>query len=70
VEIPYKELQQNTLENLIEEFVSREGTDYGVQVYSMQDKVRHVMRQLEQGSAYIDYDAETSSCNIVKRHKV
>ncbi len=67
MEIPYKELQQNTLENLIEEFVSREGTDYGVQVYSMQDKVRHVMRQLEQGSAYIDYDAETSSCNIVKR---
>jgi uncharacterized protein YheU (UPF0270 family) len=67
VEIPYKELEQDTLNNLIEEFVSREGTDYGLRVYSLKDKVKHVMRQLEQGTVYIDYDAETSSCNIVKR---
>ena len=67
MEISYKELKQGTLNNLIEEFVSREGTDYGLQIYSMKDKVRHVMKQLEQGVAYIDYDAESSTCNIVKR---
>ena len=68
MEIPYKELTQDTLNNLIEEFVSREGTDYGVQIYSLKDKVSHVMRQLEQGTAYIDYDAESESCNIVVRN--
>ena len=68
MEIPFKELDKATLNNLIEEFVSREGTDYGFQDYSLQDKVKHVMKQLEKGMAFIDYDAESSTCNIVKRN--
>ncbi len=67
MEIPYKELDKDTLMNLIEEFVSREGTDYGSHVYSLQEKVNHVLKQLEQGIAFIGYDADSSTCNIVKR---
>jgi len=67
VEIPFKELDKATLNNLIEEFVSREGTDYGFQDYSLQDKVKHVMKQLEKGMAFIDYEAKSSNCKIVKR---
>ncbi|MBN4059824.1 MAG: hypothetical protein COA71_13315 [SAR86 cluster bacterium] len=66
MKIPYKDLEEGTLNSLIEEFVSREGTDYGSQLYNLQDKVKHVMLQLEKGTVYIDYDAESSSCNIVK----
>lgn len=69
MEIPYKELEEATLNNLIEEFVSREGTDYGSQTYNLEDKVKHVMKQLNKGLVYINYDAETSSCNIVKREQ-
>ena len=69
MEIPYKEIQQDTLNNLIEEFVSREGTDYGSRVYDLEDKVKHVMRQLEKGLVFIEYDAESSSCNIIKRQQ-
>ncbi len=67
MEIPFKELDKNTLQNLVQEFVSREGTDYGLHIYDLQDKVNHVMRQLEKGSVFIEYDAQSSSCNIVKR---
>tara|TARA_R110000772_G_scaffold31392_5_gene77545 strand:+ start:997 stop:1209 length:213 start_codon:yes stop_codon:yes gene_type:complete len=67
MEIPYQELQADTLRSLIEEFVSREGTDYGVQIYDLNTKVLHVMKQLEQGKAFIDYDAESYSCNLILR---
>ncbi len=67
MEIPFKDLEEDTLNSLIEEFVSREGTDYGLHIYNLKDKVKHVMRQLEKGIVYIDYDAESSSCNVVKR---
>jgi len=70
VEVPFKDLEEDTLNNLIEEFVSREGADYGSQNYNLDDKVKHVMRQLEKGTVYIDYDAESSSCNIVKREQL
>ena len=65
MEIPYTELSPDTLRSLIEEFVSREGTDYGQSAYTIDDKVRHVMRQLENKRAYINYDADSASCNIV-----
>ena len=68
MEIPFKELDTITLNNLIEEFVSREGTDYGYHDYSLEDKVKHVMMQLEKDRVFIDYDAESSTCNIVKRN--
>ncbi|MDG2091034.1 MAG: YheU family protein [Gammaproteobacteria bacterium] len=67
MEIPYTDLEKTTLNGLIEEFVSREGTDYGSHIYSLEDKVSHVMKQLGKGVVFIDYDAESSSCNIVKR---
>lgn len=69
MEIPYKELQAETLRSLIEEFVSREGTDYGVQIFDLDTKVSHVMKQLDRGKAFIDYDAESCSCNLILRDK-
>ena len=69
MKIPYKELEQDTLNSLIEEFVSREGTDYGLQVYNLEDKVKHVIRQLEKELVFIEYDAESGGCNIIQREQ-
>lgn len=69
MEIPFQDLQTDTLRALIEEFVNREGTDYGSQVYDLETKVMQVIRQLEQGKAYIAYDAESNSCNVVRRDR-
>ena len=64
MEIPYQSLDELTLKNLVEEFVSREGTDYGLEEYSLEDKVAQVIRQLEAKQARIVYDAESKTCNI------
>ena len=62
--IPHTALAEDTLRNLVEEFVTREGTDYGDRLYTLEDKVRQVMRQLEEGSAVILYDSRTETCHI------
>jgi uncharacterized protein len=70
MEIPANALATATLRNLVEEFVTREGTDYGSHDYSLQDKVRHVLRQLERGSAVIVYDAKSETCHIETRERL
>ncbi|OCG22280.1 MULTISPECIES: YheU family protein [unclassified Gilliamella] len=51
--IPWQNLDPQTLNNLIEYFVLREGTDYGLQEKSLQEKVDDVKLQLANGSATI-----------------
>jgi uncharacterized protein len=52
---------------VIESFVLREGTDYGEREYSLEEKVGHVLRQLERGEAGIVFDPNTESVQIVRR---
>ncbi len=65
MEIPYQQLSQDALYGLIEEYVTREGTDYGHGDYSLADKVAAVQRQLERGEAIIHYDSYMQNCNII-----
>jgi uncharacterized protein YheU (UPF0270 family) len=62
--IPYQELSVDALQALIEEFVTRSGTDYGNSEASLTEKVEQVQRQLQKGEAVIVYDAAMESCNI------
>lgn len=70
MEIPHTALDPDTLRNLVEEFVTREGTDYGSQEYSLHDKVRHVLRQLEQGNVVIVFDSNSETCHIETRERL
>jgi uncharacterized protein len=70
VQIPHTALSPEALQNLLEEFVTREGTDYGPYAYSLEDKVRHVRRQVEAGKAVILYDPRTATCHIEVRERV
>jgi uncharacterized protein YheU (UPF0270 family) len=65
VQIPLDMLEPDTLRNVIETFITREGTDYGTREYSLDEKVAQVMRQLVKGEAHLVYDEESESCNIV-----
>jgi uncharacterized protein YheU (UPF0270 family) len=64
-EVPYDELSPDALQALIESFVLREGTDYGVREFSLEEKVAHVMQQLRRAEAHIVFDPETQSVSIV-----
>ena len=45
MEIPYSQLSDKALRAIIEEFVSREGSEYGPIEHSFEDKVDHVIKQ-------------------------
>lgn len=63
--IPIHTLSPETLRNVVESFVTREGTDYGDQERTLGSKIDQVLRQLETGTATLVYDEESDSCNIV-----
>ena len=65
VPVDYRDLSPEALRGLMEEFVSREGTDYGLRERSFEAKVRDVERQLESGEARIVYDLFEERANIV-----
>lgn len=65
IELAPDQLSPEALQGLIEEFVSREGTDYGHADRSLESKVAAVHRQLENGEARIVFDLESETASIV-----
>ncbi len=68
--IPHEKLSPGALRGLIEEFVSRDGTDSGYLKASLEDRVMKVMRQLAAGRAVIVYDPAGKTANIVPKEDV
>lgn len=62
--IPFDRLSPEALKGVIEEFISREGTDYGAIETSPETKFRQVKHKLETGSAVLIFDDETETTNI------
>ena len=67
VQIPIERLSADALDGLIEEFVTRDGTDYGAQERTLEQKKSAIVRQLERGDLVIVFDADSESCNIVSK---
>ena len=67
LEIPWRELSSDALTGVIEEFVTREGTEYGSRDVDLATKVAQVRRQLERGEVLVFFDTEASSCQLVHR---
>jgi uncharacterized protein len=65
LEIPFDQINPNTLQNMIREFVTREWADLGDSDCTLQDKVTQVLRQLEAHGAKVVYDVTTETWNIV-----
>ena len=63
--IPYEKLSADVLNGIIQEFVLREGTEYGAHEVTLEEKVSQVKRQLERGEVCIIFDERDESCNIV-----
>ena len=57
-------LSPDALRGVIEEFISRDGTDYGEIEASPEIKFRQVKCKLETGAAVLIFDDETETTNI------
>jgi uncharacterized protein len=62
--IPINELSPEALKGVIEEFISRDGTDYGEIEVPRETKFRQVKYKLENGLAVLIFDDETETTNI------
>ena len=66
--IPWQDLAPITLDNLIESFVLREGTDYGEHERSLEQKVNDVKRQLKSGDVVLVWSELHETVNIMPRN--
>ena len=69
VDVDYKLLSVEALRGLVEEFITREGTEYGHREYSLDNKVRQVERQLASGEVKIVFDSVEERANLVPTKK-
>jgi uncharacterized protein YheU (UPF0270 family) len=61
MQIPHTKLSPATLRAIVQEFVTRDGTDYS----SIERRIESVMRQLEAGRVVLHFDDQTETCNVV-----
>lgn len=59
--IPPAKLSPETLRAVVQEFVTRDGTDYS----SVERRIESVLRQLRAGRVALHFDDRTKTCNIV-----
>jgi len=63
--VPWDQLSPSALQSVMEEYVTREGTEYGEKDVALTDKVRDVRRQLERGEVVVVFDLASQSANLV-----
>ncbi|HEY6132125.1 MAG TPA: YheU family protein [Halioglobus sp.] len=65
VAVPTQRLQAAVLQSLLEEFATRDGTDYGERELTLEDKIQRLQRQLGNGELKILYDLDSEQWDLV-----
>ena len=58
--IPHQQLSPMALRAVVEEFVTRDGTDHS----PVEHRIELMLRQLDVGDVELHFDSETETCNI------
>jgi uncharacterized protein len=66
LEIPFERLSADALLGVIEEYVTREGTEYGLNEVTLETKIAQVRRQLERGEVVVLFDARNETVNLAR----
>ena len=66
IEIAVESLSAEALLGVIDDFILREGTEYGLNDVSYEAKVQQVQRQLDAGTAIITFDPQTESVTLIR----
>lgn len=62
--IPHTELDPETLHALLEEIVTRDGTDYGEQELTTEEKIKRAMVLLQNRKLFIVYSELHETCTL------
>jgi uncharacterized protein YheU (UPF0270 family) len=63
--LDHASLAPDTLRSLVEDFVTRDGTDYGATEAPLERRVADVLAQLKSGKATISFDPDAGTTTIV-----
>jgi uncharacterized protein len=69
LQIPWRELSDDALRGVIEEFATREGTEYGLSDVALETKVAQIRRQIERDEVMVFFDTELASCQLLSREQ-
>jgi uncharacterized protein YheU (UPF0270 family) len=70
VEVPYDQLAPETLRQVIEDLVSRDGTDYGEVEKTLEQKSSALLELLERGEAKLVVDLATETIGLMTREQL
>ena len=65
IEVPYERINPDTLRKMIQEFVTRDGADWGESGCTLEDKVEQVLQQLKSRKVKVVFDLGAQTANIV-----
>ena len=65
VEVPFEQINQDTLRNMIQEFVTRDGADWADAGCTLDDKIKQVLQQLKDKKVKVVFDLTSLTSNIV-----
>lgn len=65
IEVPREKISAEILTALIEEFILREGTDYGAVEVSLDAKKQQIEKQIFKDQIKIVFDFETGSATLI-----
>ena len=68
--IPFDSLDPDTLANVLNDIVSRDGTDYGDYDLSSEQKREQALRALKSGEAVLLFDTESETIQLVSKSAV
>lgn len=67
VEVPASALSERALLGIVDEFITREGTDYGVREHTFDQKRADVLRLIAAGEVAIFFDASSETTTLRRR---
>jgi uncharacterized protein YheU (UPF0270 family) len=65
--VPTQRLQAEVLQALLEEYASRDGTDYGERERTLEEKVAQLLHQLRTEELQILYDVDSEQWDLLPR---
>jgi len=70
VRVPLERLDPEVLQGMLEDFASRDGTDYGLHELSLEEKVENLKVQLQRGDLGIVYDLDSEEWDLLPKPKL